>query len=110
MTKAENTRIALGWAAPPTIWFLTLEANFLLARWVCRTGDRWVYYLVGLLGIALIGLSAAGVLRRAATPDDVEEPDATRRFLALGAILLGIAGMLGVIALTLPGVVHRPCD
>ena len=110
MTKAESRRIAFGWAAPPIVWFLTLEANYLLARWVCRTGDRWIYYLVGLVAVALIGLSAVGVAGRASSPAHVEEPDATRRFLALGAILLSLAGAIGVLALTLPGFVHRPCD
>jgi hypothetical protein len=110
MTRADRTRTAFGWLAPPAVWFVTLEVNSLLARWVCSTGDRWIYSLVALLALAIISLAAVGVARGASFSDEAGEPAATRRFLALGGLLLSVVSAIGVIALTLPGFVHRPCD
>jgi hypothetical protein len=110
MTRTDRRRIAFGWTVPPAVWFVTLEVDYLLSRWVCATGNRWIYSLVAVFALAIIGLAAVGVVGGASFADDVGEPDATRRFLALGGLLLSVVSAIGVVALTLPGFVHRPCD
>ena len=108
---SERTRIALAWAVPPAAWFVTLEANYLLARWVCATGERWVLSAIALLASAAIVLSALPTAPSATDlGTDPEQPMTTRRFLVLAGLLLAAASLLGVAALAVPGFIHRPCD
>jgi hypothetical protein len=110
-----NAALWSGIALPILAFIVQQQVSFLLTPWVCDTGRRGVYYVVGLVALAIA--SAGGWIARGAwsalparPPGEMDRTTARRRFMALAGMLLSAFFCLVVIAMTIPGVVHRACD
>ena len=102
--------LALGWIVPPGAWLLTLELDYLLARWICATGHRWILSAVALFAMAAVGASASAVLLDLRFETAAEPRSATRQFLGMAALLLSAMSLLGLVAFSVPGWILQPCD
>lgn len=110
----EGRGVALLWLISllgPVVWLVQLQTNYVLAYWVCRSGNRLVYPLVGLIALAVLawGGWVAWSLRRLGKNEPME--DSRGRILLMTAA--GMAGCaffsLVVIATSIPGLLPGGC-
>jgi archaellum biogenesis protein FlaJ (TadC family) len=104
-----------GIVLPILAFILQQQASFLLTPFVCHTGNRAVLYVVSV--VALLIAAAGGFIARSAfrsvperPPEELDRTSARRRFMALAGMLTSVLFCLVVIAMAIPGFVHRPCD
>ncbi|HEY6066827.1 MAG TPA: hypothetical protein VIY96_11770 [Thermoanaerobaculia bacterium] len=110
-----DARLGLSALTPAVAWISAFMVNVLLSPWVCATGERWVVPAVTLVAsLAAIAGGIASWRTWKELPGEEGEGDdptgARRRFMAAGGILLSVVFLIAILALAIPGVVHRPCD
>jgi hypothetical protein len=110
--SADERRIWLAIFGPAVAWILAQQLGFLLASWICRTGDRWVLYLItaAALLVAAAGALAAWESWKRLEGAHGDSSLVRRRFMAAFALLLSAFFFLATLALAIPELVHRPCD
>jgi hypothetical protein len=90
--------------APAIAWAVDLQLRFALIQWACANHREWLLTLFSLPLLVLSILSAVIGWRYA-------NDDAPRvKFMALGALALGFAFSLAIVAGTLPDFFLRPCE
>jgi hypothetical protein len=110
----EDGRLLLASFTAPFAWITAFLLNTVLSAWVCATGDRWILSVVTL--VAFLVAAAGGFVswkswRSASEGGESDDPTPSRRrFMAAGGLLLSIVFLVAILALAIPGVVHRPCD
>lgn len=110
----EGRDVALLWLVAllgPVVWLVQLQVNYLLTYWVCETGARFVYPVVGLLALAILfwgGLLARRLRRKGETE---QSPDAAGRVRLMTAAGIGGTAFfaLVILATTIPGLVPGGC-
>jgi hypothetical protein len=113
-TRREDGRLLLAGFTAPFAWVTAFLLNTVLSAWVCATGERWVLSVVTLSAFLVAGVG--GVVnwkywRNASDGAEREDPTpARRKFMAAGGVLLSAVFLIAILALAIPGVVHRPCD
>jgi len=90
--------------APAIAWAAGLQLRYALLQWACANHHRW---LLTLFSVPLLVVAIAGAVIGWRYADD-ELPRV--RFMALGAVALGFAFSLAIIAGTLPDFFLRPCE
>ena len=112
--RAEITRdleirpssVALWFAliAPAIAWAIDLQLRFALIQWACANHRQWLLTLVS-LPLLILAIACAIIGWRYANDDAPRV-----KFMALGALALGFAFSLAIIAGTLPDFFLRPCE
>src|SRR4051794_18788616 len=90
--------------APPIAWAVDLQLRYALIQWACANHRGW---LLTLFSAPLLILAAACVVVGWRYAND-DQPRI--RFMALGAVALGFAFSLAIVAGTLPDFFLRPCE
>jgi hypothetical protein len=102
--RTSSVMLWLALLAPPLAWAADLQLRYALIEWACANHRQSLLTLVS-APLLLVALSGAIVGWRYA------HHDAPRvKFMALGAIALGCAFALAIIAATLPDFFLRPCE
>ena len=93
--------------APVLAWIGAQWLSFLAARSICKTGNRWVLYLV--MGSGLAMTAAAGAASWTKWKRFAHGAP-YRRFLAIGSVMLAAICALSILSLMIAAAIHRPCD
>jgi hypothetical protein len=90
--------------APAAAWAIDLQLRYALIQWACTNHRQWLLTLFSapLFVLALSG----GIIGWRYANDDAPRV----KFMALGAIALGFAFALAIVAGTLPDFFLRPCE
>jgi hypothetical protein len=112
--RAEITRdleirpssIALWFAllAPAIAWAADLQLRYALIHWACANHREWALTACS-VPLLIVALSGVVIGWRYANDDQPRI-----RFMALGAVALGFAFTLAIVAGTLPDFFLRPCE
>jgi hypothetical protein len=110
-------RLWLALFGPATAFFVVQQLGFLLSSWICATGRRWVLYPITAAGLCVAaagGLAAWKAWSTWSRNSEGESPrdprETSRLFLAAAATILGLFFFVAILSLTIPELVHRPCD
>lgn len=90
--------------APPIAWAVDMQLRYALIQWACSNHRGWVLTLFS-APLLILAAACAIVGWRSANDDQPRI-----RFMALGAVALGFAFSLAIIAGTLPDFFLRPCE
>lgn len=110
----EGKGVALLWVVAllgPVVWLLQLQVNYLLAYWVCRSGSRLIYPLVGLVALAVLAWGGWLSARFRREGEQEEMDDRRGRIMLMtrsGIFGAGFFGLL-VIATSIPGLFPGGC-
>jgi hypothetical protein len=89
---------------PPVAWAVDLQLRYALLQWACANHRGW---LLTLFSAPLLVLAiACAVIGWRYADDDLPRV----KFMALGAVALGFAFSLAIVAGTLPDFFLRPCE
>lgn len=88
----------------PAAWVTDLQLRYALIQWACANHRQWTLTLLS-APLLLIAIVCAVTGWRYANDDHPRI-----KFMALGALALGFAFSLAIIAATLPDFFLRPCD
>ena len=99
----------------PTVWMLSLLANFALAPWACAFAWKPALFVVTAVALAVTageGIAAWRIWRAVGMelPGELGGPVGHARTLALAGVLLNALFFLVVVAQALPNVILRACD
>lgn len=100
-----------GWLLGPGSWALHENLSYVLVPWVCGTGNLWTLHLTTLVTLAVAiatgALSWHGFqkLRSHSGSSRVR----SRRFLALGGLILCAFSAVGIVVEGIPNFVIDPC-
>lgn len=90
--------------APPIAWAASLQLRYALVQWACASGARWTLTAFA-VPLCLLSLSGAFIGWR------YKSDDAARvRFMAIGALALGLIFALTILAGIVPDFFLSPCD
>lgn len=89
---------------PALAWAVDLQLRYALIRWACANHRGWMLTLFS-APLLLLAIVCAVIGWRYANDDHPRV-----KFMALGALALGFAFSLAIIAATLPDFFLRPCD
>jgi hypothetical protein len=112
-----NRTLALwtGLLTGPIVWFISLEAKFALAPWVCAFHWKPAVYMVSL--VAFLVTAAAGLLSwnqwRQLSAEHSETGDsvlARPRIMALGGVMLSAGFFVVLAAQSLPELLLAGCE
>ena len=109
MAYVRQSSVALwfGNLSGPIALIVNFQLRYALVPYACKTGQHWMLTAIS-IPLFVIALVGAFVSWRGLHADD---GDVMRiRFMALGAVALGFAFSLAIIAGTLPDFFLRPCE
>jgi hypothetical protein len=103
--------------APPVVWFLAMETNFVLTPWACAFGFGWklamiIVSVVGLVITALLMLTAYGQWRSLGRefPDDAGGAIPRARTMAILGGLTAAFAFLVILAQAIPVIMMGACQ
>jgi len=99
----------------PTVWFVSMLANFALAPWACAFGWKPAEFVVALLALAITvvaGLASWKLWRDVGLemPGETGGAVARDRSLGLAGVLLNGMFVLVIVAQAIPNIVLRACE
>jgi hypothetical protein len=107
----------IGILAGPIVWFVVLEANYVLSYAACESRHTWFLHAGNIFSIVLV--AAAGWLAwrsgqpaadRAGTLPGASAPGETRaRWMSTAGVVLSLWFMLVILAMEIPMLVLRAC-
>ena len=90
--------------APAIAWAVDMQLRYALIQWTCANHREWLLTLCS-APLLIVALSGVVIGWRYASDDQ-----SRIRFMALGAVALGVAFSLAIVAGTLPDFFLRPCE
>lgn len=102
--RSSSVALWLALLLPPAAWAADLQLRYALIQWACANNRGWLLTLVS-APLLLLAVVCATIGWRYAGDDQPRV-----RFMALGAVALGFAFSLAIIAATIPDFFLRPCD
>ena len=102
--RTSSVALWLALLLPAAAWAADLQLRYALVQWACANHREWTLTLFS-APLLLIAIVCAVIGWRYANDDHPRI-----RFMALGALALGFAFSLAIIAATLPDFFLRPCD
>lgn len=99
-------RALLALAVPPSVWFLHLNASYLLVPPSCSGGTRWPFLLVTVVALAAVAPAAVGSWRAWRDGDD---GGGLVRFLGGFGLVLAVLFAAATVLVAASVVVIDPC-
>jgi hypothetical protein len=101
--------------APPAIWFLAMETNFVLTPWACAFGWKLAMIIVSVVGLvltALLSFTAYGQWRALGTefPGDAGGAISRARIMAILGGLIAAFAFLVILAQLIPVMMMGACQ
>lgn len=100
---------------PPAIWFLCLEANYVLAPFACGSDGKLNLFLVSIAGLIITAM--AGLMARSSwqfvrreEPHVEGAPYRRMRWMAIAGLVFSAGFFLAIAAQLLPDIVLAGCD
>lgn len=117
-TPAQTRSLSSLWVglfAGPVAFLLELQINYMVVPWACRTGHRFVLYLVVLLALLITAVGLFSAWRGwnqmgREWPDESGGAVPRNRFMAAMGIVLSLFFFIVVLALGIPNFVLHPCQ
>lgn len=102
--RSSSVALWYGNLAPPIAWAAALQLRYALVHWACASGARWTLTACA-APLFVLALSGAFIGWR------YKNDSAARiRFMATGALALGLIFALTIAAGTIPDLFLSPCD
>lgn len=104
--------LVLACVAPPTAWFLHLNASYGLAAYACAPEKLWLFHTWTALAllVALVGVVIGWYFRRAASGASDDQGAMRARFIPTLAVLLGALSALVIVTQGLVNTLLHTCQ
>lgn len=115
MSEPRDTRLWIAILTGPTIWLLSLLANFAVAPWACTLGWKPALFAVSLAALAFTaaaGFYAWKSWRQVGSdmPGETAGLIARERSLGLAGVALNAMFALVILAQAVPNIILRACE
>lgn len=110
--QKERNAVILLWIAflvPGLIWFVQLNASYLVAAYACSQDQMWMLHLFFIAGSALAGAGVWAAWWSWRFYRNEMKNRQGKRFLALLALTLDVLFVLSILANELPNILLEPC-